>query len=85
MEFKSFTPETTKRILERAEKLFPGQVDRLSLSMDIAATNATCPLDGKKLLAFPDLDFAHDIVGIHHHLDRTTGELLNCFVPRCAL
>lgn len=55
------------------------------IHMDLAATNANgCPLDFEKLLAFDDLSFWHDVVGIYHHLDRETGELKDCFLPRCA-
>ena len=85
VEFKSFKPDTELQIVERAERLFAGQIDRLSLHMDLAAVNATCPMDGEKLLSFPDGDFAHDIVGINNNINRITGELQNCFVPRCAL
>ena len=71
------------QILDRAERLLRG-VDRLGLAMDLTATHTNgCPLDLPKLLHAPDFDFAHDIWGIHRHLDRTTGKL-SCFLPRCA-
>lgn len=35
------------------------------------------------LLAFPLNDLEHDVLGIHIHMDRDTGDLQNCFVPRC--
>lgn len=55
------------------------------IAMDLAAVNANgCPLDFQKLLDFPDFDFAHDLYGIRKHLDRVTGGLVGCFVPRCA-
>lgn len=60
--------------------------DRLSLRMDLAAVNATCPLDLDRLaFDFPAFDFCHDVAGIVRHLDRETGELGGCFLPRCAL
>ena len=75
--------ERIKMIVERAERLLRG-VDRLGLAMDLTATHTNgCPLDLPKLLHAPDFDFAHDIWGIHRHLDRTTGKL-SCFLPRCA-
>jgi len=75
--------ERIKMIVERAERRLQG-VDRLQLTMDITAVHANgCPLDLPKLLHAPDFDFAHDIWGIHRHLDRTTGKL-SCFLPRCA-
>jgi hypothetical protein len=53
--------------------------------MDLSATHANgCPLDFERLLAFPEFDYMHDIVGIHNHIHRGTGKLLHCFVPRCA-
>jgi hypothetical protein len=42
------------------------------------------PLDFEKLFGFPDFDFAHDIYGIMNRVDRTTGKLTDCFLPRCA-
>ena len=60
-------------------------IDRLSLVMDLEATHAVCcPLRLNDLLDATDSDFVHDIVGIHSHLDRDTGELSGCFVPRYA-
>ena len=56
------------------------------LGMDLVATHSNgCPLDFPKLLTAKDGDFMHDIGGIGCYLDRGTGELTNCFVPRCAL
>lgn len=59
--------------------------DHQTLVMDLMATNANgCPMDFAKLLEAPRFDFCHDIGGIARHIDRTTGELGGCFVPRCA-
>lgn len=53
----------------------------LDASMDLTATHANGnPL--ADLLGADDANFAHDIYGIRRHLDRTTGTLRNCFVPR---
>jgi hypothetical protein len=60
-------------------------IDRMELQMDITACHANgCPLDLKKLLEAPDIDFVHDVFGIHYNIDRTTGKLENHFLPRCA-
>lgn len=60
-------------------------MQRQTILMDLSACHANgCPLDFKRLLAFPDFDFAHDIFGINQRIDRETGQLRNCFVPRCA-
>src|SRR3972149_1191697 len=76
------------RIVKRAEKLarkFLGQpTDRTSLWMDIAATHNTCPLKLEELLAADDANFSHDIFNIVRHMDRKTGELGGCFLPRFA-
>ena len=73
------------RIATRAQGLHLGDIDRLSLVMDLEATHAVCcPLRLNDLLNATDSDFVHDIVGIHSHLDRDTGELSGCFVPRYA-
>jgi hypothetical protein len=59
--------------------------DRLSLSMDLTACHANeCPLDLDGLLLANDLDFTHDVCGIMRHIDRKTGTLTNCFLPRYA-
>jgi hypothetical protein len=57
----------------------------LDIDMDVTACHANgCPLDLKRLLFASDFNFLHDIEGIHRHLDRTTGKLKNCFLPRFA-
>ena len=58
--------------------------DGLSLCMDLAATHNDCPLDFQALLDAPNGDFCHDVFGIVRHLDRDTGKLTDCFVPRYA-
>lgn len=59
--------------------------DFISLDMDLLACHANGnPLDLDKLMAADDFNFAHDVFGIRRHIDRTTGELKDCFVPRCS-
>lgn len=61
------------------------QYDQMTAVMDIDATHCNgCPLKLQALLEADDTNFAHDVFGIRRHIDRTTGELLNCFVPRYA-
>jgi len=83
------TPEEMRliaAIVDRgvAEKMIePG--NRLNVVMDLSATNANgTPLDFERLLAFPTFDFSHDLFGIDQHIDRATGQLTRCFLPRCA-
>lgn len=53
--------------------------------MDISAVHVNgCPLKLKDLAEADDYNFGHDIFGIIRHLDRRTGHLENCFVPRFA-
>lgn len=58
--------------------------DRCSLQMDLSATNSQCPLRLAELLEASEANFAHDIFGISHNLNRITGKLANCFLPRFA-
>jgi hypothetical protein len=59
--------------------------DRVTLDMDLTACHCNgCPINFQKLLDAPAFDFAHDIYGIRRHINRETGQLENCFVPRCA-
>lgn len=77
-----------RQILDRAEErgLIRAKKDRMPSWMDLAATHANgCPLDFAKMLAFDDFNFAHDFTGIRNCLNRETGQLERCFVPRCAL
>jgi hypothetical protein len=76
------------QITRRAVTIAQGygvELDFLSLEMDITACHANgCPLDLGALLASSELDFQHDVLGIRRHIDRETGQLTDCFVPRCA-
>ena len=57
--------------------------DKLSYVMDITATHANGnPLRLGALLNADDANFSHDFFGIIRHLDRETGQLGGCFVPR---
>jgi len=78
--------ELAKKIVKRAINIRGfGPVDGTSLQMDIVATHISgCKLKLQELLDAALFDFAHDICGIMHHIDRTTGKLQNCFVPRYA-
>jgi hypothetical protein len=60
--------------------------DKLTADMDVTACHANgCPLDLLKLLEADAFNFSHDVFGIARHINRSTGQLENCFVPRCAL
>lgn len=77
--------ELIHQIVTRARRLADRPLDPMTLDMDITATHANgCKLNLDRLLTFPDFDFAHDVFGIQRHINRETGQLENCFVPRCA-
>jgi len=72
-------------IVDRALKLLATPRSRQDLIRDITA----CHLNGTKLnlVGLRDargFEFAHDVTGIIHHLDRATGTLTGGFVPRFA-
>ena len=61
------------------------QADRITMHMDLIACHTHgCQLDLAKMIAANRSDLIHDIVGINRHLDRETGELRDCFLPRFA-
>jgi hypothetical protein len=67
----------------KAANLDRGRQDS-DLTMDLVAARANCPLNFERLLGSSDADFAHDIAGIIKFMDRETGELRECFLPRAA-
>lgn len=73
-------------IYNRYKKMIgSGGRPKMDFIMDIEATHCNgCPIDLDKLLDTPDFDFMHDIAGITNCLDRETGKLKDCFLPRCA-
>lgn len=61
----------------------PPSVTVADFDMDIPATHLNgCPLKLYNLLEADDFNFAHDVFGIRRHLDRNTGKLEHCFLPR---
>lgn len=59
--------------------------DRITVEMDITAVHANgCPLRLEELLSAEPFDFSHDVFGIRKNLNRETGELEHCFLPRFA-
>ena len=60
--------------------------DVLGASMDIMAChNNGCPLKLQELLNADDGNFAHDVFGIRANINRKTGKIENCFLPRYAV
>jgi hypothetical protein len=73
-----------ERIVERAMRLAGrGLFNKLQLTMDLTACHCNgCELRLLELLEADAFNFAHDVAGISRNMDRTTGELKNCFLPR---
>lgn len=90
VQFAKFTKKQQKlvnQITDRAHNLFKDQGmirSKMDIEMDISATHENCELNLKQLKDFDDNNFTHDILGICKNLNRNTGELENCFLPRCA-
>ena len=77
---------TIALIVRRAMKELKDRDTSLHLMMDISAVHANgCKLDLDALLKADDANFMHDIMGIRTHLNRETGKLMDCFVPRFAM
>ena len=73
--------KTISKIVNRITGMYP-TIDKMSANMDLSAAHATTPINLVKLLTSSDFDLLHDVAGIFDNLDRETGELKNCFVPR---
>lgn len=89
--FKDFDdkdlPIFKEQILPRAKALFKSanvDFNKLSFTMDMGAAHQDVGLNLEKLAGFDDASFGHDIFGIRRYMDRETGQLTNCFLPRCA-
>ena len=70
-------------IVKRASKIPGFEIKAKNLEMDIIATHISgCRLKLQELLDSMTGDFLHDICGIVNHIDRNTGQLQECFLPR---
>lgn len=87
VKFAAFTPEEEEAVKVIIDRMI-GQgfitVDPMDIHMDLSATHYNCPLDLIKMSQADDFNMIHDVTGIARHLNRKTGELENCFLPRCA-
>lgn len=74
------------KIADRAiamAKQFDVRYEKLTALMDISACHCNgCPIKLQELLNADDTNFAHDIFGIRANINRQTGKLENCFLPR---
>lgn len=75
--------EKIKKVVDRyATLVYIESGGRITLNMDIENTLTEKEID--RLLNFDNENFKHDVFGIIYYIDRDTGKLKNCFVPRCA-
>ena len=75
------------KIVKRAVDIIGNgnQIDPLTANMDICAVIAQgTPLKLQEWLDADDFNFAHDFFGIARHINRQTGKLEDCFLPRFA-
>ena len=73
------------KIAKRAVKLLGGGKVS-SVAMDIQACHTHgCKLKLVELFDTDDGNFLHDVCGIAQNIDRDTGKLENCFLPRYAI
>lgn len=78
--------EIILKIADRAAPMFRDakvKQTKLDTIMDLSACVANGnPLRLEELLKADDFNFAHDVFGIYRHINRDTGKLENCFLPR---
>ncbi len=85
------TPEDNAlihKILDRVQKLARDagiEFDRGCFLLDLRACHANgTPMDWQRLLDADDFNLAHDVWGIHNHIERAGGTLRDSFRPRFA-
>jgi hypothetical protein len=71
------------RIVERAMVIRP-ELDKFKAVMDITAAHNSCGLRLVDLENADDFEFSHDVFGIFNNINRETGQIDNCFLPRFA-
>lgn len=76
-----------RQIVDRAVLENPDlTIDETSLEMDLTACHLNgCPLRLEDLLLAPTGSFGHDVWGIRRFIDRETGKLTKCFLPRLSM
>ncbi len=73
---------TIAKITKRAKSLNP-RINSMDVMMDLTAVHCNgCKLKLSELLNANNSDFIHDVAGITQNINRDTGGLTNCFLPR---
>lgn len=70
------------RAVELARGMGVNSLEALDLSMDLIVANRSNPMNLHRLFEADAPNFVHDVFGIRNHLDRNSGDLLDCFSPR---
>ncbi len=71
------------KIANRAMAFFnKPKFDRMTILLDLEFVHERTPLRLKEFLDADNFNFAHDVMGIHRHMDRRTKKLSNRFSPR---
>ena len=85
------TKEDHNRIVEIAQRAVAiakqrgVEYSQMDAVMDLTAVHANgCPLNLAALAEATPFDFTHDVFGIRNHINRSTGQLEDCFLPRYA-
>jgi hypothetical protein len=77
-----------RQIADRASRLYDGigtKVAPIYIEAEISYVHVhVCPLRLKEFAEADGANFAHDIVGIHRHLNMSRNVLEDCFLPRFA-
>lgn len=71
-------------IITRYNAIVPNAPESLDTEMDICAVHHHTPMDLRGLSEADDFTLVHDISGIAAHINRNTGKLERCFLPRSA-
>lgn len=68
-----------RMVMEDSGEIFPW----IEYEMSLTACHANgTPIKLVELSLASDFDVMHDVCGIHRHIDKATGEIRDCFVPR---
>ena len=76
--------EVIGKIMKRVYEEGLSYGDGITMMMDLEFATKDTNMDLDKLLGFDSFNFAHDIIGIRNHIDRTSKKIVNCFSPRCS-
>lgn len=78
--------DLARKVADRAQTLLDwSSEDRRTFFMDVLVCHKNGnQLDLERFLASAEPDFRHDVHGIQRYLDRRTGQLKECFSPRCS-